>query len=193
MANYKERITNETKIKLSIENGLESSIINTGIGFLDHMLDLFAFHGHFILNIEAEGDTQIDDHHTTEDIGILLGQAIAELNQDKSQIKRYGTAYVPMDETLARAVVDVSGRPYLVLDAKFNADKVGNFDTELVYELFYAVVINARLTVHLDLIRGFNTHHQIEALFKAFGQSLRMAMSADDISRLPSSKGVIES
>lgn len=193
MAIYKERITNETKIKLSIENGLESSIINTGIGFLDHMLDLFAFHGHFILNIEAEGDTQIDDHHTTEDIGILLGQAIAELNQDKSQIKRYGTAYVPMDETLARAVVDVSGRPYLVLDAKFNADKVGNFDTELVYELFYAVVINARLTVHLDLIRGFNTHHQIEALFKAFGQSLRMAMSADDISRLPSSKGVIES
>lgn len=193
MANYKERITNETKIKLSIENGLESSIINTGIGFLDHMLDLFAFHGHFILNIEAEGDTQIDDHHTTEDIGILLGQAIAELNQDKSQIKRYGTAYVPMDETLARAVVDVSGRPYLVLDAKFNADKVGNFDTELVYEFFYAVVINARLTVHLDLIRGFNTHHQIEALFKAFGQSLRMAMSADDISRLPSSKGVIES
>lgn len=193
MAIQKERVTNETQIKLSLDRGLAPSQINTGVGFLDHMLDLFAFHGQLILNIEANGDTQIDDHHTTEDIGILLGQAIAELNQNKSSIQRYGSAYVPMDETLARAVVDVSGRPYLVFEAEFDAAKVGSFDTELVHEFFYALVINARLTVHLDLIRGFNTHHEIEALFKAFGQALHMAMSPSQIDRLPSTKGVIES
>lgn len=193
MAIHKERVTEETKIKLSLSRGLEKSTINTGVGFLDHMLNLFAFHGHLVLNVEADGDTQIDDHHTTEDIGILLGQAIAELNQDKSNILRYGSAYVPMDETLARAVVDISGRPYLVFAADFKTAKVGTFDTELIHEFFYAVVINARLTVHLDLIRGWNTHHQIEALFKAFGQALRMAMSDSEINRLPSTKGVIES
>ncbi|WP_225743497.1 imidazoleglycerol-phosphate dehydratase HisB [Marinilactibacillus sp. Marseille-P9653] len=188
----KERITKETAIHLSVERGLSASTIDTGVGFLNHMLDLLAFHGHFIFDIKVDGDLDVDDHHTTEDVGILLGQAIAELNVDKSSIQRYGTAYVPMDETLARSVVDVSGRPFLHFEAQFSAQTVGSFDVELVKEFFYALSINARLTTHLDLIRGGNTHHEIEALFKAFAQSLRIALSNSEIDRLPSSKGVIE-
>ncbi|OJF94143.1 imidazoleglycerol-phosphate dehydratase HisB [Alkalibacterium sp. 20] len=188
----KERNTKETRIKLSMDKGLSESNIDTGVGFLNHMLDLFAFHGHFVLNITVDGDTDVDDHHTTEDIGILLGQAIAELTQDKSSIERYGTAYVPMDETLARAVVDISGRPFLSFEPDFSSQKVGTFDVQLVKEFFYALTIHARLTVHLDLIRGGNTHHEIEALFKSFAQALKKASQTSDISRLPSSKGVIE-
>lgn len=188
----KERITKETSIRMSVERGLAPSTIDTGVGFLNHMLDLLAFHGHFVFDIQVDGDTDVDDHHTTEDVGILLGQAIAELNVDKVKIQRYGTAYVPMDETLARSVVDVSGRPYLHLEAAFTAQKVGTFDVELVKEFFYAVAINSRITAHLDLIRGGNTHHEIEALFKAFAQSLRIALSDSNIDRIPSSKGVIQ-
>lgn len=188
----KERITKETSIRLSVERGLTSSTIDTGVGFLNHMLDLLAFHGHFVFDIQVEGDIDVDDHHTTEDVGILLGQAIAELNVDKTSIQRYGTAYVPMDETLARSVVDISGRPYLHFEANFTAQKVGTFDVELVKEFFYAVAINSRITAHLDLIRGGNTHHEIEALFKAFAQSLRMALSDSTVNRIPSSKGVIQ-
>lgn len=188
----KERNTKETKIKLSVEKGLSESSLDTGVGFLNHMLDLFAFHGHYVLDVTVDGDTDVDDHHTTEDIGILLGQAIAELNQDKSSIERYGTAYVPMDETLARVVVDISGRPYLHFDAEFSSQKVGTFDVQLVKEFFYALTIHARLTVHMDLIRGGNTHHEVEALFKSFAQALRKAAQSSDVSRLPSSKGVIE-
>lgn len=188
----KERNTKETRIKLSVDKGLSESTIDTGVGFLNHMLDLFAFHGHYVLDVTVDGDTDVDDHHTTEDIGILLGQAIAEMNQDKSSIERYGTAYVPMDETLARAVVDISGRPFLHFEADFSSQKVGSFDVQLVREFFYALTIQARLTVHLDLIRGGNTHHEIEALFKAFAQALRLASRSSDVSRLPSSKGVIE-
>ena len=188
----KERITKETSIRMSVERGLAPSTIDTGVGFLNHMLDLLAFHGHFIFDIQVDGDTDVDDHHTTEDVGILLGQAIAELNVDKAKIQRYGTAYVPMDETLARSVVDVSGRPYLHLEAAFTSQKVGTFDVELVKEFFYAVAINSRITAHLDLIRGGNTHHEIEALFKAFAQSLRIALSDSNIDRIPSSKGVIQ-
>ncbi|SFC21847.1 imidazoleglycerol-phosphate dehydratase [Alkalibacterium subtropicum] len=188
----KERNTKETRIKLSLDKGLSESTIDTGVGFLNHMLDLFAFHGHYVLDVTVDGDTDVDDHHTTEDIGILLGQAIVELNQDKSSIKRYGTAYVPMDETLARTVVDISGRPYLHFEADFSSQKVGTFDVQLVKEFFYALTIHARLTVHMDLLRGGNTHHEIEALFKAFAQSLRKASQTSDIRRLPSSKGVIE-
>lgn len=192
MAVNKERVTKETAIQLTIERGLKPSAIDTGVGFLNHMLNLFAFHGHFVLNIKVDGDTDVDDHHTTEDIGILLGQALKELDIDKTKITRYGFAYVPMDETLARAVTDVSGRPYFHLEADFSKEKVGTFDVELVKEFFYALAINARLTVHLDLIRGGNTHHEIEALFKAFAQSLRQSLSESTIDRLPSSKGVIE-
>lgn len=188
----KERITKETSIRMSVERGLAPSTIDTGVGFLNHMLDLLAFHGHFVFDIQVDGDTDVDDHHTTEDVGILLGQAIAELNLDKAKIQRYGTAYVPMDETLARSVVDVSGRPYLHLEAAFTSQKVGTFDVELVKEFFYAVAINSRITAHLDLIRGGNTHHEIEALFKAFAQSLRIALSDSNIDRIPSSKGVIQ-
>ncbi|MEC6748395.1 imidazoleglycerol-phosphate dehydratase HisB [Marinilactibacillus sp. XAAS-LB27] len=192
MAIKKERITKETTIHLSVERGLSASTIDTGVGFLNHMLDLLAFHGHFVFDIKVDGDLDVDDHHTTEDVGILLGQAIAELNVDKSSIQRYGTAYVPMDETLARSVVDVSGRPFLHFEPQFSAQTVGTFDVELVKEFFYALSINARLTTHLDLIRGGNTHHEIEALFKAFAQSLRIALSNSEIDRIPSSKGVIE-
>lgn len=192
MAIKKERITKETTIHLSVERGLSASTIDTGVGFLNHMLDLLAFHGHFVFDIKVDGDLEVDDHHTTEDVGILLGQAITELNVDKSSIQRYGTAYVPMDETLARSVVDVSGRPFLHFEAQFSAQTVGTFDVELVKEFFYALSINARLTTHLDLIRGGNTHHEIEALFKAFAQSLRIALSNSEIDRIPSSKGVIE-
>ncbi|MFL2095894.1 imidazoleglycerol-phosphate dehydratase HisB [Marinilactibacillus psychrotolerans] len=188
----KERITKETSIRMSVERGLAPSTIDTGVGFLNHMLDLLAFHGHFVFDIQVDGDTDVDDHHTTEDVGILLGQAIAELNVDKAKIQRYGTAYVPMDETLARSVVDVSGRPYLHLEVAFTSQKVGTFDVELVKEFFYAVAINSRITAHLDLIRGGNTHHEIEALFKAFAQSLRIALSDSNIDRIPSSKGVIQ-
>lgn len=192
MAVTKERITKETEIKLTLDYGLQASSIDTGVGFLNHMLDLLAFHSHFVFDIRVNGDTEVDDHHTTEDVGILLGQAIAELAKDKSKIQRYGTACVPMDETLARSVIDVSGRPFLHFDADFSKEKVGTFDVELVKEFFYALVINARLTAHIELIRGGNTHHEIEALFKAFAQSLRIALSASKVDRLPSSKGVIE-
>lgn len=192
MAVKKERITKETSIRMSVDRGLEPSTIDTGVGFLNHMLDLLAFHGHFVFDIKVEGDLDVDDHHTTEDVGILLGQSIAELNEDKSKIQRYGTAYVPMDETLARSVVDISGRPYLHFEAVFSSQKAGTFDVELVKEFFYAVAINSRITAHLDLIRGGNTHHEIEALFKAFAQSLRIALSDSNVNRIPSSKGVIE-
>jgi len=188
----KERITKETKIAITLKRGLEPSVINTGVGFLNHMLDLFAFHGHFVLDVQVDGDTDVGDHHTTEDVGIVLGQLLAELGQDKGAINRYGSAYVPMDETLARSVIDISGRPYLSFNASFSKEKVGSFDVELVEEFFHGLVINARYTAHIDLIRGGNTHHEIEAIFKAFAQSLRIAMADSDVQRLPSSKGVIE-
>lgn len=192
MSVSKERITKETKIAITLKRGLEPSVINTGVGFLNHMLDLFAFHGHFVLDVQVDGDTDVDDHHTTEDVGIVLGQLLAELVQDKGAINRYGSAYVPMDETLARSVIDISGRPYLSFNASFSKEKVGSFDVELVEEFFHGLVINARYTAHIDLIRGGNTHHEIEAIFKAFAQSLRIAMADSDVQRLPSSKGVIE-
>jgi len=188
----KERITKETAITLSVDRGLSESTIDTGVGFLNHMLDLFAFHGHFVFDIKVDGDTDVDDHHTTEDVGILLGQALAKLIGDKSSIQRYGTAYVPMDETLARTVIDISGRPYLTFDNTFSSQTVGTFDVQLVREFFTALTMNARLTVHMDLIRGGNTHHEIEALFKSFAQALRQAASHTVIDRLPSSKGVIQ-
>ena len=192
MSVSKERITKETKIAITLKRGLEPSVINTGVGFLNHMLDLFAFHGHFVLDVQVDGDTDVDDHHTTEDVGIVLGQLLGELGQDKGAINRYGSAYVPMDETLARSVIDISGRPYLSFNAAFSKEKVGSFDVELVEEFFHGLVINARYTAHIDLIRGGNTHHEIEAIFKAFAQSLRIAMADSDVQRLPSSKGVIE-
>lgn len=184
--------TAETQLNISISDDQSPSHINTGVGFLNHMLTLFTFHSGLSLNIEAQGDIDVDDHHVTEDIGIVIGQLLLEMIKDKKHFVRYGTMYIPMDETLARVVVDISGRPYLSFNASLSKEKVGTFDTELVEEFFRAVVINARLTTHIDLIRGGNTHHEIEAIFKAFSRALGIALTATDDQRVPSSKGVIE-
>lgn len=186
-----ERETKETKIAIEIDTPGETHIA-TGVGFLDHMLTLFSFHSGIKLHIDVDGDTWVDDHHTTEDIGIVLGQLILQKTKAKPYFERYGTAYIPMDESLARAVVDISGRPYLSFHATLSKEKVGTFDTELVEEFFRALVINARLTVHLDLLHQGNTHHEIEALFKAFARALKEALTPSAESRIPSSKGVIE-
>ncbi|EZX20691.1 MULTISPECIES: imidazoleglycerol-phosphate dehydratase HisB [Mammaliicoccus] len=192
MTYQKERSTKETDIKIQLRLDGEDSHINTGVGFLDHMLTLFSFHSGIALNIEVDGDTHVDDHHTVEDIGIVIGQLLLEVVKDKKSFTRYGSFYIPMDETLARVVTDISGRPYLSFNATFSREKVGTFDTELVEEFFRALVINARLTTHIDLIRGGNTHHEIEAIFKAFARSLKIALTQDDYAGIPSSKGVIE-
>ena len=192
MTYQKERSTKETDIKIQLRLDGEDSNINTGVGFLDHMLTLFSFHSGIALNIEVDGDTHVDDHHTVEDIGIVIGQLLLEVVKDKKSFTRYGSFYIPMDETLARVVTDISGRPYLSFNATFSREKVGPFDTELVEEFFRALVINARLTTHIDLIRGGNTHHEIEAIFKAFARSLKIALTQDDYAGIPSSKGVIE-
>lgn len=193
MTYRKERLTKETKIRAELDfTGTSETKINTGVGFLDHMLTLFSFHSGISLQLDVNGDTYVDDHHTTEDIGIVLGQLILEAVKEKTAFTRYGTFYIPMDETLARVVTDISGRPYLSFNAEFSKEKVGTFDTELVEEFFRALVINARLTTHIDLIRGGNTHHEIEAIFKAFARSLKIALSDDGSGRIPSSKGVIE-
>lgn len=160
--NYQiKRNTEETQLNISLANNGTQSHINTGVGFLDHMLTLFTFHSGLTLSIEATGDTYVDDHHITEDIGIVIGQLLLELVKTQQSFTRYGCSYVPMDETLARTVVDISGRPYFSFNSKLSAQKVGTFDTELVEEFFRALVINARLTVHIDLLRGGNTHHEI--------------------------------
>ncbi|MCD8800009.1 imidazoleglycerol-phosphate dehydratase HisB [Mammaliicoccus sciuri] len=192
MTYQKERSTKETDIKIQLRLDGEDSHINTGVGFLDHMLTLFSFHSGIALNIEVDGDTHVDDHHTVEDIGIVIGQLLLEVVKDKKSFTRYGSFYIPMDETLARVVTDISGRPFLSFNATFSREKVGTFDTELVEEFFRALVINARLTTHIDLIRGGNTHHEIEAIFKAFARSLKIALTQDDYAGIPSSKGVIE-
>ncbi|PAI37703.1 imidazoleglycerol-phosphate dehydratase, partial [Staphylococcus aureus] len=175
MIYQKQRNTAETQLNISISDDQSPSHINTGVGFLNHMLTLFTFHSGLSLNIEAQGDIDVDDHHVTEDIGIVIGQLLLEMIKDKKHFVRYGTMYIPMDETLARVVVDISGRPYLSFNASLSKEKVGTFDTELVEEFFRAVVINARLTTHIDLIRGGNTHHEIEAIFKAFSRALGIA------------------
>ena len=188
-----KRETKETKIDITMTQSNAESHINTGVGFLDHMLTLFSFHSGLSLSIDVEGDTWVDDHHTTEDIGIVLGQLLLQLTQANPYYERYGQQYLPMDETLARAVIDISGRPYLNFNATFSKEKVGQFDTELVEEFFRAFVINARLTVHIDLLHQGNTHHEIEAIFKAFARALKQALAPAQTARIPSSKGVIES
>lgn len=191
--NYqKSRQTAETSISIAISKEKEKSNIHTDVGFLDHMLTLFAFHSGLSLQIEAKGDTYVDDHHVTEDIGIVLGQLILEMVKTQQSFKRYGTSYIPMDETLARTVIDISGRPYFSFNVQLSKEKVGHFDTELVEEFFRALIINARLTVHMDLIRGGNTHHEIEALFKSFAKSLQEALTPTLEFGISSSKGVIE-
>lgn len=188
-----KRDTKETKIELDLNlDGSGEANIQTGVGFFDHMLTLFAFHSQIDLTIKVEGDTWIDAHHTVEDVGIALGQTILKALGDKVGIRRYGTSYLPMDETLARAVIDVSGRPFLVYKADISNPKLGDFDTELAEEFFRAVAMNARLTLHLEALYGTNSHHIVEGLFKAFGRSLAEAVGRDGSNRLPSTKGLIE-
>lgn len=187
-----DRSTLETSIAVEVSlDGDGSSQITTGIGFLDHMLTLFAKHANFTLIVKAKGDTWIDDHHTVEDVGIALGQALRQAFGDKIGIQRYGHAYVPMDETLVRTALDISGRPYLVYEVDGLPEKVGQFDCQLIEEFWRAVSFNAGLTVHIDKIRGKNAHHILEAIFKSYAQALREAVKITGTS-LPSTKGKIE-
>ena len=189
-----DRQTAETTVRLALSlDEPEPTYHNqTGVGFLDHMLDLFARHGRFGLTAEAQGDLHVDDHHTVEDVGICLGQAFAQALGDKAYVTRYGSATVPMDEALARAVVDLSGRSFLVFDARFDRQSVGDLSTELVEHFWWSVAEHARMTLHLDVLRGRNDHHRIEALFKAAARALRQAVARDpDGDRLPSTKGAL--
>lgn len=185
------RTTTETDIKLTLNlDGQGSYQLDTGVPFLDHMLALWARHGMFDLSIEAQGDIEIDDHHTVEDIGICLGRAIAEACGNKAGIRRYGTSFVPMDEALAMVVADLSGRAFLAYDVPMLASRVGDFDTELVEEFMRALANQAGITLHVRLMAGKNTHHIIEAVFKALGRALREAVSIDArIEGIMSTKG----
>lgn len=186
------RNTNETKIKLSIDlDGEGKYNVDTGIGFFDHMMTLFACHSSFDFSVECQGDVRVDGHHSVEDIGIVLGKAIAEALGDKVGIKRYASVTIPMDESLANVTMDISGRPFLVYNADGMTGKVGDFDIELVEEFFRAVSNYGGLTLHVNLLYGSNNHHKIEAIFKAFARALKEA-SAIVSDKLPSSKGILE-
>lgn len=186
-----ERNTKETKINLTLNlDGKGDSVIDTGIGFFDHMLTGFSKHGFFDLNLKTEGDLVVDCHHTIEDTGIALGTAIKEALSDKSGIKRYGSCILPMDETLVMCAIDISGRPYLGFDHEFDVDRVGYFDTEMVKEFFYAISYTAGMNLHIKVLSGKNNHHIIEAMFKAFARALDEATSFDDrIEGVLSTKG----
>ncbi len=189
-----ERNTAETKIALTLDlDGKGASEIDTGCGFLDHMLTLFASHGRFDLTVKCKGDTQVDDHHTVEDIGIALGAAFIEALGDKRGICRYGTATIPMDEALLLCAVDLSGRCGLYSTLELPAAKIGTFDTELVEEFLWAFVRNAACTLHVQQLAGRNTHHVIEGAFKALARALRIAVSVDTAfaGEIPSTKGVL--
>ncbi len=186
------RNTNETQITVKINlDGTGQSKLSTGIGFFDHMLDQIARHGLIDLDIQAKGDLHIDGHHTVEDVGITLGQAFAKAVGDKKGIRRYGHAYVPLDEALSRVVVDFSGRPGLVMHVPFKAGMIGEFDSQLAFEFFQGFVNHALVTLHIDNLRGENAHHQAETVFKAFARALRAALELDPRSAgvIPSTKG----
>jgi len=187
------RSTNETDIQLSFAiDGEGNSEIRTAVPFMTHMLDLFTKHGHFDMTVDAKGDTEIDDHHTTEDIGIVLGQALLESLGDKKGIRRYGNSFVPMDEALAQVVVDLSNRPHLEMRAEFPTDRVGTFDVELVHEFLWKLALEARMNLHVVVHYGHNTHHMIEAIFKALGRALDEATSIDPrVKGVPSTKGML--
>ena len=185
------RKTKETDISLHLNlDGTGSSSIHTGIGFFDHMLDGFARHGLFDLKVNVAGDLAVDCHHTIEDTGIVLGNAIKEAVGDKKGIRRYGSCILPMDETLVLCAVDLSGRPYLVFDGEFTTDRVGYMDTEMVKEFFYAISYTAGMNLHIRVLSGGNNHHMIEAMFKAFAKALDQATVIDPrITDIPSTKG----
>ena len=186
------RDTNETQITVSVNLDGEGRLnCETGVPFLDHVLDQVARHGMVDLDIHAKGDLHIDDHHTVEDLGITLGQAFNEAIGDKRGIYRYGHAYVPLDEALSRVVIDFSGRPGLYMNVEFTRDTIGSMDTQLFWEFFQGFVNHARVTLHIDNVKGFNAHHQAETIFKAFGRALRMAVAEDPrmAGQMPSTKG----
>lgn len=189
-----ERNTLETRVQVTVDlDGQGHADLATGVPFFDHMLDQVARHGMLDLTVRADGDTHIDDHHTVEDIGIALGQALREALGDKAGIRRFGHAYCPLDEALSRAVVDLSGRPGLEFHVEFPRDRVGGFDVELVQEFMQGVVNHAFMTLHVDGLRGVNTHHVIETVFKATGRALRMAVEQDPrgTGETPSTKGAL--
>ena len=188
------RDTLETQITVEVNlDGTGKADFETGVPFLDHMLDQISRHGLIDISVKANGDTEIDDHHTVEDIGITIGQAFKDALGDKKGIRRYGHAYVPLDEALSRVVVDFSGRPGLEMFVDFCRPRVGNFDVDLTYEFFQGFVNHADISLHIDNIRGSNTHHQIETIFKAFGRALRMAVELDPrmLGVMPSTKGTL--
>ena len=187
-----QRDTKETQIRVRVDlDGTGQAALSTGIGFFDHMLDQIARHGLIDLDIQAKGDLHIDGHHTVEDVGITLGQAFAQAVGDKKGIRRYGHAYVPLDEALSRVVIDFSGRPGLHMRVPFKSGMVGGFDTQLAFEFFQGFVNHAGVTLHIDNLHGENAHHQAETVFKAFARALRMALERDprmgDV--IPSTKG----
>ena len=191
-ATKRERSTAETQINLSLDLDGGESRAETGVGFLDHMLDLLARHGKLGLAVEAKGDLDTGAHHTTEDVGIVFGQALDEALGDRAGIRRYGSALVPMDESLAECAIDISGRPLCVFEAEMPTTSIAGFDSELAEEFFRAVANSAKLTLHLTVRRGTNVHHMIEACFKAFARALRAAVSVDpEESGVPSTKGTL--
>lgn len=188
------RNTLETRIRVALNlDGTGRAALSTGIGFFDHMLDQIARHGLIDLDINAQGDLHIDAHHTVEDVGITVGQCLARALGDKKGLRRYGQAYVPLDEALSRVVVDLSGRPGLVFNVPFTRGTIGEFDVDLVREFFQGLVNHANITVHVDCLRGDNSHHQAETVFKAFARALRMAIEVDAraADAVPSTKGAL--
>lgn len=189
-----QRDTRETQIRVAINlDGTGAQSIDTGVPFFDHMLDQIARHGLIDLDIKANGDLHIDDHHTVEDVGITFGQALLKAVGDKKGIRRYGHAYVPMDEALSRVVIDLSGRPMLTYEVPYARARIGQFDVDLVREFFQGVTNGSLMTLQIDNLRGFNAHHQAETVFKAFGRALRMAVEHDARQEgvIPSTKGVL--
>ncbi|MCM5680696.1 imidazoleglycerol-phosphate dehydratase HisB [Schlegelella sp. S2-27] len=188
------RNTTETQIRVRVNlDGTGQAQLSTGIGFFDHMLDQIARHGLIDLEIDAKGDLHIDGHHTVEDVGITLGQAVAKAVGDKKGLRRYGHAYVPLDEALSRVVVDFSGRPGLTMHVPFKSGMIGGFDTQLAYEFFQGFANHALVTLHIDNLRGENAHHQCETVFKAYARALRMALELDPrmAGVIPSTKGTL--
>ena len=189
-----KRTTKETDIEVDVDlDGSGASLIATGIGFLDHMLDLLARHSRIDISVKAKGDLHIDQHHTTEDVGISLGQAMKQALGDMKGIARYADVHVPMDEALTRVAIDISGRPFLVFKAEFVRDKVGTFDTELVQEWFQAFAMNAGITLHVETLAGTNDHHIAESCFKGLARALRIATAIDPraANEIPSTKGTL--